>query len=310
MTTKTEPTLGGRRSFLGVLLSFIGATTGVLLSVPLFRFAQHPLLAATTETAWSDLGAADEFAELTVPTKRVIKIEQLDGWPLIGEWLKKMMRGGAEMGTLTLSRFYVAHVFLLPAAIFAVVAAHIFLFRKAGAAGPISEDPIHPKLPAERFYPRQVVMDMGFSLLLIAALGVLSYLVPAELGPKADPSDTQYLPRPEWYYIPAFEWLKYWPGSRALIGIVILPLIIVGLFVGLPFLDRRLERRPWKRPVAVGFFLLVFLSLVGLGVLSYRGDHRDPAIAKQLEWQREETEAFMAEKTSGGQTGSHAETTD
>ena len=215
--------------------------------------------------------------------------------PLIGEWLKKLMRGGAEMGTLTLSRFYVAHVFLLPAAIFAVVASHIFLFRKAGAAGPISEDPLHPKQPAERFYPRQVIMDMGFSLLLIAALGVLAYLVPAELGPKADPSDTQYLPRPEWYYLPMFEWLKYWPGGRALIGIVIIPLIIVGLFVGLPFLDRRLERRPWKRPLAVGFFALIFLSLVGLGVLSYRADHRDPAVAKQIAWQREETEAFMKE---------------
>jgi ubiquinol-cytochrome c reductase cytochrome b subunit len=215
--------------------------------------------------------------------------------PLIGEWLKKLMRGGAEMGTLTLSRFYVAHVFLIPAAIFAVVAAHIFLFRKAGAAGPMNEDPVHPKQPAERFYPRQVIMDMGFSLLLIAALGVLAYLVPAELGPKADPSDTQYLPRPEWYYIPAFEWLKYWPGGRALIGIVIIPLIIIGLFVGLPFLDRRLERRPWKRPLVVGFFALVFLSLVGLGVLSYRADHRDPAIVKQLAWQREETEAFMKE---------------
>ncbi len=80
MTTKTEPTLSGRRSFLGVLLGFIGAATGILLSVPLFRFALHPLLAATTETAWSDLGAEDEFAELNVPAKRVIKIEQLDGW--------------------------------------------------------------------------------------------------------------------------------------------------------------------------------------------------------------------------------------
>ncbi len=215
--------------------------------------------------------------------------------PLIGEWLKKLMRGGAEMGTLTLSRFFVAHVFLIPAAIFAVVALHVFLFRKAGATGPINEDPIHPKQPAERFYPRQVIMDLGFSLLLILALGVLSYLVPAELGPKADPSDTQYLPRPEWYYIPAFQWLKYWPGSRALIGIIIIPLIIAGLFVGLPFLDRRLERRPWKRPVVVGFFSLVFLSLAGLGVLSYRADHRDPGIAKQLIWQREETEAFMKE---------------
>ncbi|HXN92927.1 MAG TPA: cytochrome b N-terminal domain-containing protein, partial [Candidatus Acidoferrales bacterium] len=61
--------------------------------------------------------------------------------PWIGESLKRMMRGGTEMGTLTISRFFVAHVFLIPACIFALVASHIFLFRKAGAAGPFTENP-------------------------------------------------------------------------------------------------------------------------------------------------------------------------
>src|SRR5262245_59011053 len=55
-------------------------------------------------------------------------------FPLIGEGIKRLMRGGNDMGTLTLSRFFVAHVFLIPAAIFAFVALHVYLFRKAGAA--------------------------------------------------------------------------------------------------------------------------------------------------------------------------------
>jgi ubiquinol-cytochrome c reductase cytochrome b subunit len=69
--------------------------------------------------------------------------------PWVGNWLTRLLRGGDTIGTLTLSRFYVAHVFLIPGAIFAFIAAHIFLFRKAGAAGPINEDPVHPKLPPE-----------------------------------------------------------------------------------------------------------------------------------------------------------------
>src|SRR5450755_1577761 len=81
--------------------------------------------------------------------------------PLIGESVKRLMRGGTEMGTLTISRFFVAHVFLIPACIFALVAAHIFLFRKAGAAGPVDEDPITPKQAVELFYPRQVLMDLS-----------------------------------------------------------------------------------------------------------------------------------------------------
>ena len=58
--------------------------------------------------------------------------------PWIGESIKSLMRGGTEMGTLTISRFFVAHVFFIPACIFALVASHIFLFRQAGAAGPIN----------------------------------------------------------------------------------------------------------------------------------------------------------------------------
>src|SRR6202521_4720914 len=87
--------------------------------------------------------------------------------PWVGESLKRMMRGGTEMGTLTISRFFVAHVFFIPAFIFALVASHILLFRKAGAAGPPDEDPYEPKKKTELFYPRQVLMDLSLTALLI-----------------------------------------------------------------------------------------------------------------------------------------------
>jgi menaquinol-cytochrome c reductase iron-sulfur subunit len=56
------------------------AGVGAVLSIPLVRFTLHPILAKTTETAWSDLGAAEEFASITTPVKRLIKVEQRDGW--------------------------------------------------------------------------------------------------------------------------------------------------------------------------------------------------------------------------------------
>src|ERR1700726_1160372 len=64
--------------------------------------------------------------------------------PWIGESIKRLMRGGTEMGTLTISRFFVAHIFLIPAFIFALVASHLFLFRKVGAAGSVKENPKNP----------------------------------------------------------------------------------------------------------------------------------------------------------------------
>lgn len=57
--------------------------------------------------------------------------------PFVGSWLSHLMRGGDIIGTLTLSRFYLAHVIIIPALIFTFIATHIYLFRKAGAAGPI-----------------------------------------------------------------------------------------------------------------------------------------------------------------------------
>jgi ubiquinol-cytochrome c reductase cytochrome b subunit len=215
--------------------------------------------------------------------------------PIIGMWLKRFMRGGDEMGTLTISRFFVAHVFVIPAVIIAFIATHVYLFRKAGAAGPPSEDPVHPRLPTQRFYPRQVVMDTIVALVMILILGSLAHFAPTELGPKANPADTQYVPRPEWYYLPIFQWLKYWHGPYAIIGMIVIPTVTAALLIFVPFIDRHLERRPWRRPIAVGVFVLILGGFVGMGLMSVRDDRRDPSIAKQVTKQHEETEQFMRE---------------
>lgn len=215
--------------------------------------------------------------------------------PLVGNWLKQLLRGGTEMGTLTLSRFFVLHVFLIPALIFLFVAQHIYLFRKSGAAGPVSADPTNPNLPSEPFYPKQLVMDMGFALLIVIFVGFLAWKIPVMLGPKADPSETVFLPRPEWYYIPVFQYLKYWKGWTSIVGILVIPGILGLLLVGLPFLDRSLERRPWKRPLSVGAFAAVFAALGFFGVQSHRQDEKNPGVATQLEKQRQHEEEFMKE---------------
>lgn len=80
-----------RRSFLGLLfgvgsvgitaLISIGvASISTLLSVPIVRFVLHPLSAKTTETVWSEVGAVEEFSAITAPVKRLVTVEQRDGW--------------------------------------------------------------------------------------------------------------------------------------------------------------------------------------------------------------------------------------
>ena len=54
-----------------------------------------------------------------------------------------------------------------------------------------------------------------------------------------------------------------------------------------------MERRPWKRPIAVGCYVFVFLALFGLGAISYSSDHGNPGYAEQLAAQEKETVEFM-----------------
>ena len=228
--------------------------------------------------------------------------------PLIGQWLTDMLRGGNTLGTLTLSRFYFAHVFLIPGMLFLFIGTHIALFRKAGAAGPINEDPVNPKLPPESFYPRQVIMDMAFALLLMVGLGILAYFRPIQLGPIANPGDTKFVPRPEWYYLPMFEWLKFWSSRMEVFAVVLIPGILALLFFLIPFLDRKLERRPWRRPIPLLSVAIVLVGIIFLGFKSHLDDLNDHNIAVQLAFQEKQAEEYTktpfqpSMESAGGQS--------
>jgi ubiquinol-cytochrome c reductase cytochrome b subunit len=213
--------------------------------------------------------------------------------PLIGERLQQLLRGSTQMGTLTLSRFFVLHVFVLPGLLVAFVAAHLLLFRKAGPAGPFQEDPVSPELPAERFYPWQLVLDLAASLLIIVALALVAHFIPVHLGPVANASDTTFIPRPDWYYLPIFQWLKVVSGKWSLFGGILLPGILALLFAAIPFLDRGRERRPWRRPVVVAGFAIFVGCYAGLGALSYHDDTKDLNVARQLARQRQAEIDYM-----------------
>jgi ubiquinol-cytochrome c reductase cytochrome b subunit len=213
--------------------------------------------------------------------------------PLIGQPLQQILRGTSQMGTLTLSRFFVLHVFVLPGLLGVFVVAHVFLFRKAGPAGAYNEDPVEPRLATGKFYPRQLVMDMVASLLIVLVLALVAYSYPIRLGPEANVSDTTYIPRPEWYYLPIFEWLKILSGKWSFFGGIVLPTLLAILFAAIPFFDRGRERRPWRRPVTVTGFALIVFCYAGLGALSAHDDRSDPNVAAQLARQRAAEIGYM-----------------
>jgi menaquinol-cytochrome c reductase iron-sulfur subunit len=69
-----------RRGFLAGLLAAGAAGVGALLALPVVKFVLHPVLAQTTDKSWSEVGSVDEFQSLTAPVKKLVQIEQLDGW--------------------------------------------------------------------------------------------------------------------------------------------------------------------------------------------------------------------------------------
>jgi ubiquinol-cytochrome c reductase cytochrome b subunit len=179
--------------------------------------------------------------------------------PLVGESIASLMRGGPDLGALTLGRWFSAHVFLLPVTLVTLIAAHIALMRKHGISGPLRATPG----PGAPFFPWHVVKDTVMMASVFASLFAVAALVPAHLGEIANPVDATYVPRPEWYFLSLFQLLKYFPGPMEPIATMVVPGVVVGFLLLLPFVDRSGDRHPWSRSRRA--FTAAFV-LIGAGV--------------------------------------------
>lgn len=121
-----------------------------------------------------------------------------------------------------------------------------------------------------KFYPNHLFIEAVTAIVVLLILVVLALLWQIPLEEKALPSDTTYVPRPEWYFLFYFQLLKYFEGALTVVGIFFLPLAVFLLLLFLPFFDRKPATRLVKRPFAVlsaalGLFLVVGLTVQALG---------------------------------------------
>ena len=217
--------------------------------------------------------------------------------PLIGDFLVRVLRAGETLGALTLSRFFAVHVLFLPALIVIGIMVHMFILRRVGPAGPWtggferreSGDRRGVRASAgrrvrisETFYPRQVYMDAVVMLGVFLVIAAMAIFVPLPLTDKADPSDTSFVPVPEWYFLFYYELLKYVHGPLEPVATWILPMLVVLAMLFWPFIDRRKSRNPASRPIGMALgalFLVVVFSLLGLSVKNlYAVKRTDPAV--------------------------------
>jgi mono/diheme cytochrome c family protein len=124
------------------------------------------------------------------------------------------------------------------------------------------------KSQGKPFFPYAVAKDSIMAVIVMAVIIALSIVMGAELGPKADPTTTTYVPRPEWYFYFLFELLRVIkPNFLVPLATLGIPTICLIFLFLLPFIDRSPERRPERRPLATTFGIFVIAAMAYLTYL-------------------------------------------
>ena len=119
------------------------------------------------------------------------------------------------------------------------------------------------------FFPYAVAKDSVMAVMVMVVIIMMALVLGAELGPKADPTTTTYVPRPEWYFYYLFELLRVIkPPELTALATIGVPTICMILLFLLPFYDRNPERRPERRPVAT---LAGIFTIAAIGYLTFLG---------------------------------------
>jgi ubiquinol-cytochrome c reductase cytochrome b subunit len=172
--------------------------------------------------------------------------------PVLGPYLTRLLGSEEGVSRVTFSRFYAAHTILLPPLVIILIGIHIFLVRKHGVAPAVGDI-----APRKKFFPGQVFKDTIGVATAFIILFVLAVVAEAPLGKLADPTDTSFTPRPEWYFLFLFQTIKFFKGPLEVLGAVVLPGVAVLTLFLVPFIDRGPLVRLGKRTFA---FAAVFLA--------------------------------------------------
>jgi ubiquinol-cytochrome c reductase cytochrome b subunit len=185
--------------------------------------------------------------------------------PLIGDFLRRVIQGGGDYGNLTLTHFYALHTLFLPGALTALVFLHIRQVRRHGVAT------LGPTTTSQPFWPHQAWRDaVALAVVLALMFGSVLWTHGTPLEAPADPSSA-YDARPEWYFLPLFQLLKYFPGRFEAIGALLVPVLLGALLVALPRAPRR---------TALTLVLTLIGAGAGLGLQAHREDARSEAFRR------------------------------
>ncbi|OHB71217.1 MAG: hypothetical protein A2V70_10985 [Planctomycetes bacterium RBG_13_63_9] len=182
--------------------------------------------------------------------------------PQVGDTMARLMLGGDAYSSRTLPRLYVLHAAVLPASLLGLLALHIMLIRLIGITELRFED--EPEGAPEHFdfFPDHLYTELIIGLTLMVVLSALATILPAGMGPPADPLNTPNVIKPEWFFFATFRWLKLFSITFAVLSTG----LVVCVMVLWPWIDAVIRRVTRWKDASVWIGAAVVLTIVALTI--------------------------------------------
>ena len=191
-----------------------------------------------------------------------------DNVPFFGGYAKTLLLGGEVYNERTLSRFFMLHAAVLPATMVFLIGLHITLIRIQGVSE-FEEGTSEEDEGSFNFFPEHLYSEIIMGLVLMIVLAALATILPATMGPRANPLVTPEVIKPEWFFYVAFRWLKLFSGVAAVLS---MGLIVFIMFVW-PFIDARIRRWRPGSELSVWIGIVAVLFILGLTVWEAAVEH-------------------------------------
>lgn len=196
-----------------------------------------------------------------------VRISIIASVPVAGDFFVRLIQGGPLTGIVALTRFYVLHILFLPALLIILTAIHFYFLKVRGLSEPLFKKDSRPRTIS--FFPQLVNRWLLLFLGVTLVLGVISWYWPVPLGDPADPTDSTFVPQPEWWVLFLNQLVTVFKGSLTVIGSVIIPGGLVVLLLALPFLDTSPDRHPARRKKVMLIAAVIVIILLGLSIMGY-----------------------------------------
>jgi quinol-cytochrome oxidoreductase complex cytochrome b subunit len=182
--------------------------------------------------------------------------------PIVGGFLKSLLLGGDAYNDRTLSRFFILHAAVLPVTMVLLLSIHVTLIRLQGVTELEFAGDDRGTKKHFNFFPDHFLTELIMGLVLMVLLSALATLLPATMGPRADPLTTPEIIKPEWFFYVAFRWLKLMSATAAVLS---MGFILFVMFLW-PFIDAAIRKYTRAREASVWIGIAAVIAIISLTV--------------------------------------------